>query len=79
MQVRIIRPWVYLGKPDYIKYHDHEWGVPVHDDHRLFEFLTLDAAQAGLSWYKDHKLDCFRRRGIIARYSDKSSSLEKRQ
>ena len=34
-----------------IKYHDTEWGVPVHNDRRLFEFLTLEAAQAGLSWY----------------------------
>jgi DNA-3-methyladenine glycosylase I len=34
----------------YIKYHDEEWGVPVHDDRKLFEFLTLEAAQAGLSW-----------------------------
>jgi DNA-3-methyladenine glycosylase I len=50
-KVRVICPWVDLGKPDYIAYHDHEWGVPVHDDHRLFEFLTLEAAQAGLSWY----------------------------
>lgn len=33
-----------------IAYHDHEWGVPLHDDHKLFEFLVLDAAQAGLSW-----------------------------
>ncbi len=40
-----------LRKPDYIAYHDTEWGVPVHDDRRLFEFLTLEAAQAGLSWY----------------------------
>lgn len=44
-------PWVDLSKPDYIEYHDKEWGVPVHDDQRLFEFLTLEAAQAGLSWY----------------------------
>jgi DNA-3-methyladenine glycosylase I len=48
---RVICSWVDLGKPDYIAYHDHEWGVPVHDDHRIFEFLTLEAAQAGLSWY----------------------------
>ncbi len=34
----------------YIEYHDHEWGVPVHDDRRLFEFLILEGAQAGLSW-----------------------------
>jgi DNA-3-methyladenine glycosylase I len=33
-----------------ILYHDQEWGVPVHDDHRLFEFLVLEGAQAGLSW-----------------------------
>ena len=33
-----------------IEYHDREWGVPVHDDHVLFEFLTLEGAQAGLSW-----------------------------
>ncbi|MCB5264853.1 MAG: DNA-3-methyladenine glycosylase I [Candidatus Cloacimonetes bacterium] len=33
-----------------IRYHDSEWGVPVHDDRKLFEFLTLDAFQAGLSW-----------------------------
>jgi len=32
------------------RYHDKEWGVPVHDDRRLFEFLTLEGAQAGLSW-----------------------------
>jgi len=34
----------------YIRYHDTEWGVPVHDDRRLFEFLILEGAQAGLSW-----------------------------
>lgn len=44
-------PWVDLSKPDYVAYHDEEWGVPEHDDRRLFEFLTLEAAQAGLSWY----------------------------
>jgi len=36
--------------PLYVAYHDHEWGVPVHDDRRLFEKLVLDGAQAGLSW-----------------------------
>jgi DNA-3-methyladenine glycosylase I len=36
--------------PLYVAYHDHEWGVPVHDDRRLFEFLVLEGAQAGLSW-----------------------------
>jgi Methyladenine glycosylase len=34
----------------YIAYHDHEWGVPVHDDRLLFEFLILEGAQAGLNW-----------------------------
>ena len=42
-------PWC-LGSPEYIRYHDREWGVPVHDDRLLFEFLTLEGAQAGLSW-----------------------------
>lgn len=36
--------------PLYVNYHDTEWGVPVHDDTTLFEFLTLESAQAGLSW-----------------------------
>ena len=36
--------------PLYVKYHDEEWGVPVYDDRRLFEFLILEGAQAGLSW-----------------------------
>jgi DNA-3-methyladenine glycosylase I len=36
--------------PIYIEYHDTEWGVPVHDDDKLFEFLILEGAQAGLSW-----------------------------
>ncbi len=35
---------------DYITYHDNEWGVPVHDDRKHFEFLILEGAQAGLSW-----------------------------
>jgi DNA-3-methyladenine glycosylase I len=42
-------PWC-LGFDDYIKYHDEEWGVPVHDDRKHFEFLILEGAQAGLSW-----------------------------
>ncbi|MDD9953405.1 MAG: DNA-3-methyladenine glycosylase I [Candidatus Woesearchaeota archaeon] len=36
--------------PLYVQYHDEEWGVPVHDDQKLFEFLILEGAQAGLSW-----------------------------
>jgi len=39
-----------LGDDLYLQYHDLEWGVPVHDDQKLFEFLTLEGAQAGLSW-----------------------------
>lgn len=42
-------PWC-GSDPLYIAYHDQEWGVPVHDDTRLFEFLVLEGAQAGLSW-----------------------------
>jgi DNA-3-methyladenine glycosylase I len=37
--------------PLYIAYHDEEWGVPTHDDQHLFEFILLEGAQAGLSWY----------------------------
>ena len=36
--------------PIYVKYHDTEWGIPLHDDRKLFEFLLLDGFQAGLSW-----------------------------
>lgn len=39
-----------LGDPLYENYHDNEWGVPVYDDQKLFEFLTLEGFQAGLSW-----------------------------
>lgn len=39
------------GQELYAEYHDHEWGRPVHDDRKLFEFLILEGAQAGLSWY----------------------------
>jgi len=39
-----------LKDPVYMAYHDTEWGVPVHDDQKLFEFLVLEGAQAGLSW-----------------------------
>ena len=44
-------PWLDLSKADYVHYHDTEWGTPIYDDHTLFEFLTLESAQAGLSWY----------------------------
>ena len=42
--------WVPLDDPDYVQYHDKEWGRPVHDDRLLFEMLILEGAQAGLSW-----------------------------
>ncbi len=42
--------WVNESKPHYVHYHDHEWGVPVHDDRLLFEMLILEGAQAGLNW-----------------------------
>src|SRR5438874_7617739 len=41
-------PWA-ISEPN-LTYHDEEWGVPVHDDRKLFEFLILEGAQAGLSW-----------------------------
>ena len=42
--------WVPKNVPIYVEYHDKEWGVPVHADQKLFEFLVLDGFQAGLSW-----------------------------
>ncbi len=64
--------------PLYIAYHDEEWGVPLHDDRRLFEMLVLEGAQAGLSWYTIlKKRDGYRRAfdGFdperVARYDEK--------
>src|SRR3979490_3195986 len=49
-------------RPPYVSYHDEEWGVPVHNDRVLFEFLVLDGAQAGLSWSTIlRKRDAYRR------------------
>ena len=42
--------WAPLEDPRYLAYHDEEWGVPTHDERHLFEMLTLEGAQAGLSW-----------------------------
>lgn len=42
--------WANLANPRYVHYHDHEWGVPCHDENVLFEMLNLEGAQAGLSW-----------------------------
>lgn len=74
--------WVPRDKPDYIAYHDTEWGVPVHDDRKLFEMLILEGAQAGLSWYtilrrRDGYRRAFRNFDVrrVARLTD--SQLEK--
>ena len=50
MQERIRCSWANPKNPLYIQYHDEEWGVPNHDDHKLFEMLILESFQAGLSW-----------------------------
>jgi DNA-3-methyladenine glycosylase I len=42
--------WAPIDNPAYLAYHDEEWGVPTHDDSRLYEMLVLEGAQAGLSW-----------------------------
>src|SRR3954463_6761532 len=42
--------WANTANPRYLDYHDNEWGVPCHDELRLFEMLNLEGAQAGLSW-----------------------------
>jgi DNA-3-methyladenine glycosylase I len=51
LQTENVKRCAWAGNdPLYIKYHDEEWGKPIHDDKRLFEFLVLESAQAGLSW-----------------------------
>ncbi len=42
--------WAHLKDELYVKYHDEDWGVPIHDDQKLFEMIILEGAQAGLSW-----------------------------
>lgn len=42
--------WLNVENPEYVRYHDEEWGVPIHNDRKLFEMLILEGAQAGLSW-----------------------------
>ena len=54
--------WVKLDDPIYVKYHDEEWGIPLHDDHALYELFILETFQAGLSWATIlHKREHFRR------------------
>ena len=69
--------WAPLDDPEYLAYHDEEWGVPLHDDARLFEMLTLEGAQAGLSWSTIlHKREGYRRAfadfdaAKVARFTD---------
>jgi DNA-3-methyladenine glycosylase I len=73
---RLRCPWA-LGTPDYLAYHDDEWGRPVHGDGALYERLTLEAFQSGLSWLTIlRKRDGFRRAfadfdpEVVARYGD---------
>jgi len=68
-----------VNDPLYIEYHDKEWGVPVHDDRTLFEFLVLEGAQAGLSWITIlRKREAYRRAfknfdpKKVARFDDKA-------
>ena len=68
--------WAPVDNASYLAYHDEEWGVPVHDDRRLFEMLTLEGAQAGLSWSTIlNKREGYRRAfsnfnpGTVARFS----------
>lgn len=69
--------WLNLNNELYVSYHDHEWGVPVHDDQKLFEMLILEGAQAGLSWEtilkkRDNYRDAFDRFDVdkVALYDD---------
>ena len=69
--------WASLEDPEYWTYHDQEWGEPSHDDIHLFEMLTLEGAQAGLSWSTIlHKRDGYRSAfagfdaGKVARFDD---------
>ena len=50
MRVKLRCEWAANGSTTDIEYHDNEWGVPVHSDRKLFDFLLLESAQAGLSW-----------------------------
>ena len=68
--------------PLYIEYHDSEWGIPLYDDNKLFEFLTLETFQAGLSWITVlRKRDNFRRAfdnfdyNIVSKYNESKISI----
>ena len=71
------RCWWAGNDPDYIAYHDDEWGVPIRDDQLLFEFLCLEGQQAGLSWItvlkkRNHYRKCFKNFDVnkVARLTD---------
>ncbi len=73
------RCWWVNEDPLYIAYHDEEWGVPVHDDRLLFEFICLEGQQAGLSWItilkkREHYRKCFKNFEVdkVARLTDKT-------
>lgn len=74
--------WVNMKNPLYVKYHDEQWGVPIHNDNDLFEMLILEGAQAGLSWETIlNKRENYRQAFDnfnpikIAKYDDKKSEL----
>jgi DNA-3-methyladenine glycosylase I len=78
MEEKLVRCWN-TDNPLYVKYHDEEWGTPVHDDRTLFEFLTLEGFQAGLTWELVLKRRAALRKAFdnfdpekIARYTDKA-------
>ncbi|MFN8263635.1 MAG: DNA-3-methyladenine glycosylase I [Chitinophagales bacterium] len=78
----IIRCGWCVGKPLYEQYHDDEWGKPVHDDKKQFEFLVLESAQAGLSWYTIlQRREAYRKAFAnfdykkVAKYDDKKVEL----
>ncbi|MFZ6724102.1 DNA-3-methyladenine glycosylase I [Undibacterium sp. MH2W] len=78
--------WANPANPLYLDYHDHEWGVPCHDEQRLFEMLNLEGAQAGLSWetvlnkrdnyrrlfddWDAHKIACYDEEKVAALLAD---------
>src|SRR3989344_3770058 len=59
-------PWVQDGDLLYAEYHDVEWGTPVHRDRKIFEFLVLESAQAGLSW----RTVLYKRQGYRQAFAD---------
>ncbi|MCC6516589.1 MAG: DNA-3-methyladenine glycosylase I [Chitinophagales bacterium] len=78
----IIRCGWCVGKPLYEQYHDDEWGKPVYDDKKQFEFLVLESAQAGLSWYTIlQRREAYRKAFAnfdykkVAKYDDKKVEL----